>query len=998
MSDTKNSRGSVWHRWDPHIHAPGTILANNFGTSAWEPYLTAIELSAPRIRALGITDYYSFATYEETLVRKQSGRLQDVELIFPNIEMRFEIGTSSDRPINFHLLVSPEDPDHLNKLVRFMRSLSFEAHGETYVCDRGDLIRLGRAHRGDPNLSEDAALREGTNQFKVNRTTLRKAFDASEWAQRNILVAVVAAEGDGTAGLQKDPSLATLRKEIERAAHFIFGSSQKLRDFWLGLGAATPEQLVAGWGGRKPCLHGSDAHTLDRVGRPTNELYTWIKGDVTFESLRQVVLEPDARVFIGSNPPVGALPSEVIERVSVTNAAWVANGEIKLNPGLVAIIGARGSGKTALVEIIAAGAYAARQSREDGEKKSFLYRAAKLLRSARAILKWASGEETYNDLSGVGIEDLLDEPRVRYLSQQFVDTLCSSEGVTDDLLTEIERVVFQAHSEEDRMEAANFTELLDLRAERWRNERQRYEDAVAQTSNDLNLERRRKDALEGLKKQRDTANATLSKDKAERQVLVGSGGANTKPSADRLVQVGEVAVTRRNQIQQQQRRRLSLLGLLDVVNSWKKELLPGMLRQLKEAHVDARLSEAEWHNFEIEFKGDPVSTVSAAIKELETSISALRGQALPALGTHGDLTVSRLAERVDIGNQTLAHLDAEIARLTRVIGIATENAKAYARLTEKITAGAAALAKLRRLVELAEAADEKIKTLQAQRSENYKKAVTAIISEAKELGSLYEPLRPQIEGQHGALGKLTFNVRRTVDMDAWASRGEKLIDTRKTGPFRGKGSLLDAAKKQLLPAWETGSADAIAEALAQFRSENDVSFVQQALEDRSNLEKYRAWAAELSAWLYSLDHIKVRYSMQYDGVEIEQLSPGTRGIVLLLLYLSIDRNDDRPLVIDQPEENLDPKSVFDELVERFRETKHRRQIIVVTHNANLVVNTDADQVIVATAGHHKPGALPTMTYISGGLENPEIRKEVCEILEGGEPAFLERAKRLRLRL
>jgi hypothetical protein len=193
----------------------------------------------------------------------------------------------------------------------------------------------------------------------------------------------------------------------------------------------------------------------------------------------------------------------------------------------------------------------------------------------------------------------------------------------------------------------------------------------------------------------------------------------------------------------------------------------------------------------------------------------------------------------------------------------------------------AALSKLHRSVELAEAADEKIKILQAQRSDNYKKAVAAIISEAEELANLYEPLRPHIEGQPGALGKLTFNVRRAVDIDGWASRGEKLIDTRKAGPFRGKGSLLDAAKKDLLPAWENGSPDQITKALTQFRSENDAFFVKQALEDRSNLEKYRAWAAELSVWLYRLDHIKVRYSIQYDGVEIEQLSLGTRGIVLL---------------------------------------------------------------------------------------------------------------------
>ena len=99
-------------------------------------------------------------------------------------------------------------------------------------------------------------------------------------------------------------------------------------------------------------------------------------------------------------------------------------------------------------------------------------------------------------LRNVGIEELLDESRVRYLSQQFVDTLCSAEGVTDELLAEIERVVFQALPEEDRMEAADFTELLSLRAERWRNERQRQESAVAQTSNEMNAERQRKDALE----------------------------------------------------------------------------------------------------------------------------------------------------------------------------------------------------------------------------------------------------------------------------------------------------------------------------------------------------------------------------------------------------------------------------------------------------------------------------------------------------------------------
>jgi hypothetical protein len=67
-------------------------------------------------------------------------------------------------------------------------------------------------------------------------------------------------------------------------------------------------------------------------------------------------------------------------------------------------------------------------------------------------------------------------------------------------------------------------------------------------------------------------------------------------------------------------------------------------------------------------------------------------------------------------------------------------------------------------------------------------------------------------------------------------------------------------------------------------------------------------------------------------------------------------------------------------------------------NSNLIVNTDADQVIVATCGPHRPGHLPEISYESGGLENPYIRKHVCEILEGGEEAFRERARRLRVRM
>jgi len=65
---------------------------------------------------------------------------------------------------------------------------------------------------------------------------------------------------------------------------------------------------------------------------------------------------------------------------------------------------------------------------------------------------------------------------------------------------------------------------------------------------------------------------------------------------------------------------------------------------------------------------------------------------------------------------------------------------------------------------------------------------------------------------------------------------------------------------------------------------------------------------------------------------------------------------------------------------------------------DLVVDTDADRIIIASAGPHPAGGLPPITYTAGGLEDSAMREAVCDILEGGEEAFRERARRLRVRL
>jgi hypothetical protein len=257
----------------------------------------------------------------------------------------------------------------------------------------------------------------------------------------------------------------------------------------------------------------------------------------------------------------------------------------------------------------------------------------------------------------------------------------------------------------------------------------------------------------------------------------------------------------------------------------------------------------------------------------------------------------------------------------------------------------------------------------------------------------------RLTGSSGTLRKLSFSVSRIVDTVGWSHFAEQeLIDCRKSGPFYGLGSLLKAANSELKPAWENGSAAEIQDAMARFIAKYWKDILAHAPYVPAEKQEFREWSKQFAHWVFSTDHISVRYGISYDGVDIQNLSPGTRGIVLLLLYLALDDVDDRPLIIDQPEENLDPKSVFDELVPLFVTAKTKRQVIMVTHNANLVINTDADQIIIADAGAHPTHGLPMISYVAGGLEDAVIRKAVCDILEGGEDAFRERARRLRVRL
>ena len=1005
MPRKENNAGSIWRRWDPHIHTPGTVLNDQFGDEeAWEDFLQRIEESNPLIEVLGITDYYSLDNYEKAGTFKDAGRIAGVKLLFPNVELRYAVGTAKGAPINFHLMVSPDDTEHVVQLKRFLRKLTFKAGDDEYGCSRNEIIRLGRHHTGK-HLDDRAAFTAGANQFKVSPDQFLKEWADSPWMQKNALIAIAAGSGDGTSGLQRDDSLAALRQKLERSAHVIFSSNPNDRDFWLGNGAVSVEELTKTYHGRKPCLHGSDAHDPEDVGAPALDRFTWIKGDAIFESLRQVCMEPELRVIVAPTPPSGAFSSQTIKSIAITNANWFIDRELPLNSGLIGVIGGRGSGKTALADMIAAGAHALLPHLP---KTSFVKRAREpvdLLGDASVTLTWKDGGQTTAALRDLEFEGVLEGPRVQYLSQQFVEQLCSADGATDALIREIERVIFTAHSQEDRMGAESFRGLLDIRASRGRQRRAGHERAIAETGDKIGSERDKQDAVPEAQKRRARLKIQIAQDKTERAKLVTE---DAKAHAQALEKVSAAADTLRGRIEQARRRLEALHVLADDVKAFREWREENEFEDFKERHTATDLKDGEWAAFRTDYVGDVDGVINSVRAATTDQIKRLSGPGTDRLKDHpgktqvtdsGDpssSTNSLIPANTNLTDLPLSVLEQEEARLRRLIGADEEKRTAYRTLSDRITASQTQISNDDKAIAAGDVAEEKISALLAARNRSYQGVFEGIEAEEKALTELYSPLNERLSQAVGALGKLTFSIRRNIDLAAWAKKGEALLDLRKEGAFRGRGALTAAAEAFLLEAWRTGSAEDVAKAMATFRNQHDENLRNGAPIEKTDKARYRAWAGEVSSWLYSTEHIRVSYGMQHEGVDIETLSPGTRGIVLLLLYLANDTEDDRPLIIDQPEENLDPKSIFDELVELFRQAKQRRQIIIITHNANLVVNTDADQVIVSECGQLHPGKLPEIGYTCGSLENADIRAHVCSILEGGEEAFRERAKRLRV--
>lgn len=672
------TRGTEWRRWEPHIHAPGTVLNNQFGGGdPWTTYITTLEGLVPKIEAIAVTDYYVTDAYEEVQRLKAAGRLPDVKLIFPNIEVRLDAAARSGF-VNLHLLVSPEDPGHIEEVRRILIQLQFRAFGDRFGCTRDELIRLGK--RADSTISENrAALSHGATQFKVNFNQLREVFKDSDWAKKNILIAVAGGANDGTSGLRQAAD-ATIRREIEKFADIIFSSSPAQREFWLGQRGLGVEQLRMDYDGCKPCLHGSDAHDHAAVGQPTGDRFSWIKGALTFDALRQACIDPAGRAYVGAEPPRSAMPSQVIAEVTIAEASWAATPVIPINPGLVAIIGSRGSGKTALAEVIAVGCDAippTTWSADENVSPSFLVRARPLIGNAKATLTWGGGNTTTRTLDGCDANGSLSFPRARYLSQQFVEELCSSKGASEGLIREIERVIFEAYPQDERDGAVNFAELRERRILRFQQARQREAEAIAAISERI---------AEELEKQ--VLIVTLSKQVAQKRSLIAGYNADlaklvvkgTEAHAKRHTELSQAAQASTAKIQNFGSQRRTFLAMQDEVKSMRVTKAPEMLREAQARHFGSGLSPAQWDEFLLVYKGDVDRAVADYIVRVDQEIATING--VPP--SSADPSVALIPEGVELSTVKLRTIKAEMTRLEHLIGTDRVVRDQYTALSSRI--------------------------------------------------------------------------------------------------------------------------------------------------------------------------------------------------------------------------------------------------------------------------------------------------------------------------
>ncbi len=920
------NRGSVWRKWDLHVHTPASFHhqfrflneeeKEKYKGNIWEKYISELE-EVSDISVIGITDYFTIDGYKKVLEYRKEGRLQNFDLILPNIEFRLDklIG---GKKLNYHVIFS--DQIALDKIeIEFLEELHIQApNAEPRKLTRGNIEEIGKTLKQQhEKFSGKSDYIVGCENITVSLGEITKVLKEKDSIFGSKYLLVLVEEGWDSISWNGQGHLT--RKEILVKSHAIFSSNLNTRDFGLGKKHSSPEDFMNEFDSLKPCIHGSDAHSFEKLCKPDEDRFCWIKADPTFEGLKQIVYEPEERVRVQLKNPeyrknIYTLSSIKIQNSRISDELSIEEQEILLNRNLIAVAGGKGSGKTALLDLIA-NCFEDRCKRAGKDRNSFVQRIEDQKHDLEVKIEFI-GEDIGEFSKELTEEEFFQDTMITYLPQGKIEEYSGDRQKLDNKIQEIifsnKEVIdggYKQKFDEIRDEIYKITKRIDeINREIYELE----EDTKKQVVDEIT-------GKKGIKE------GELKNKEDELRKLTESMEEGIKESIEKLK--GEETELR--------------------INHSKLEGIKTKLEQFK-GDLERFLDDSNY----------TINDLNRELSELMIDLTIPQLDFKPQLDA-----IKKGLELIPQGIEDVTkQIEKKKEQLSQLSGVE----KTHAELLKEIESIRTDIGSLEKQLEQLENKKEKIKSLESERMEKYK----TLLSKYWEWKEYYKKVIEVFSiGKSEIMSGIDFKSSIYFDKDRFVEFGSDILDQRKIN--------IDEVEKcaELLDI-------AITENTLEKLVESLKEFIQKIFENKKFLKRTRT-SYDFYKWTFG-NYFSLSTEILFKGISMDKLSMGQKGTVLLKLFLA---EGDYPLIVDQPEESLDNKFIYGELVGAFREAKKKRQILIATNNANLVVNTDAEQIIVAEFENNK------ISYKLGALEDLKIREDIMPILEGGKEAFKKREEK-----
>lgn len=1021
-----NSTGSTWNKWDLHIHTPASFHWSGKKlhectaaerTKVCEDILAKI--NALDIVAFCIMDYWTFDGYLALREHITAKPYASTKRIFPGIELR--MAAPANFRLNTHVLFN--DDVSSEALGHFLSHLKLADYSQKPPT-RQHLIELGRSYDPAKLTLYGCTTADKTDDAKMWLVGLKSALVTRESVVDAINVVgvdncIVIQPYDTSDGLEdldwkRHPYTDSY---LMKWADCFETRDQVHVDLFLGNGYAAKPSLGQDFidnigGSPKPVFSGSDAHRVGDYGVYPSGRATWIKAQPTFKGLRQVCHEPSLRCHIGEKPPklrhVEQNPTKYMKSLKLAKVGgsslsehWFDGKEIHLNTGLIAIIGNKGSGKSALADILALAGNSHCSSMEFLNDNRFRGTGNKA-QHFEAVLIWSDGTELKVNLGKNA--DPQEPERVRYLPQHFIEDLCNeiATGNETNFGRELRKVIFSHVPVERQLGMGSLDELLEYLVEARRQ-------AISQLQQSLRILNETID-----KSEQEIGPETLKSYRTSLALKQSELDALDKapiPPVDKPPEDPCDEKTKKA-IEQIDERKSSLESLSAQLAAAKEERLALVAEHasLKRVmgHVDnfeaSHAAFVEEHSEEFEnagFEIDDIVSVTInrvplveAMGRVESRLAELTAAINGKEATETEGAVDGLEASVAKCLDAIAALQLDLDAPQKAYQAFLRESKAWEARRSGIIGASDKPDTIEYFKDRIKRATEIIPAELAEMRESREELVRKIHAELLAIRATYEELFAPVQRIASEAATTTHSLQLQFDASVATSSFEAnfldFIHRGKKGAFYGEEESRTAIR-DLLKSHDFNSTDSVVaftNAVMKALTSIERDGTREAVSIGSQLRDKKK-VSDLYDYLFGLEYLDIRYNLRLGGKDISKLSPGEKGALLLVFYLLLD-TEEIPLIIDQPEHNLDNESVVRLLVECIRKARARRQVMIVTHNPNLAVYCDADQVIccrIDKADGHK------IDYSTGAIEDYDINAFAVNVLEGTYPAFDNRRKK-----